>query len=867
MLLHEEVMRLCRAPAGRVAVVLHLSRLVPPAPRPYHIRIARALLQDTAARHGGQMFTLGNGDMVLLCTTTPPPPEISGVRPRGCLAADPEELPSILSRLLRADTRPAEDNVNLWRLDGPMAELTAYLLARMQEPEGAERASPDKWGDRPSKKARAMIIDEDAAGQISVINALGQMIDESEIGDLMQRQSAVLFGPGAAHREAAGGLRPIFQEVTVSMAALEARHHSIASDARFAASEPTRIGAATQDPFLMRHLAGRLDRRVLQVLLQEIAQGGPLDILRGAAGGAGAPAMNLNLTIPSVLSPEFARLATTCAAAEVPLGIEISLIEAMLDPLRFASARAVLAEHGLTLVLDDVSHTVLAISRPGALLPDLIKLEWSPRLSDLADPDRAVIDGAIADIDPARIVLHRAETEAALRWGVARGIRRFQGRHVDAMLGASRIVACAQSEGCALRQCVERASAIGRAGRAGCRNLILLDLGTPQASPSAPERGTGHLPQRALEALLLSSYVRECWAAGIARRACVIHLSRLPQDRMRPHHLRLARAAIEPLAHADRARVFTLPNRSIVALWRGQAEGAVLASRTAITHLFSDGEDAVPPELLWEDLDIPGSVERLLLIADESSGLKTKEPAEAPGSRIFDPATLQALETQLANADVARFARRNPVHHRGKDGKFRIAWERRSLCIDEVAATLAPQHAPQSDPWLFLRLTRTLDRRMLALLAAPGELSGAGPFSINLNVSSILAPGFLRFDTALPSNLRGHVTLDLKPADVLADPAAFLFARDFVRARGYRMMLRNVTADLLPVLPVARLGVELLQLQWSEACAALEPAHMPADLAQIVLSRADSANAIAWGVTCGISLFQGMAVAERTILI
>jgi hypothetical protein len=255
-----------------------------------------------------------------------------------------------------------------------------------------------------------------------------------------------------------------------------------------------RTSLATQDPFLMRHLAGRLDRRMLQVLLLELAQGGPLDILRAAS--ARAPVLHLNLTVPAVISPEFAQLAASCAHAELRLGIEISLIEAMRDPHRFASARAVLGEHGLNLVLDDVSHTSLAISRPWALRPDMVKLEWSPRLTDLGEPDRALIERAIADIDPARIVLHRAETEAALRWGVARGIKRFQGRHVDAMLGASRIIACPNAEGCTLRQCVERASAIGRAGRAGCWNLPLLDLGTPGPATAPIPRSAGQMPRR-----------------------------------------------------------------------------------------------------------------------------------------------------------------------------------------------------------------------------------------------------------------------------------------------------------------------------------------------------------------------------------
>ena len=476
LLVHEAVLRMCRAPAGRVAVILHLSRLVPPAPRPYHVRIVRALLQDTAARNEGQVFTLGNGDMVLLCAVAPSRVADGAgvVQSRASLATDPAMLPSILGRLLRADMSRAEDHVSVWRLDRSAPELLAYTVARVREADLAQRAVPDHSDGRYSKTAKSVAIDEDFVGQTGLVDAMGQVMDQAGIIDLMQRQTAIILGTDGRHGAASGGLRPLFQEVTFSIAALEAR---------LAGADEARPGQVAADPFLFRHLASRLDRRMLQVLLREISHGGPLDMMCGLPPGR-APVLHLNLTIQAVLSAEFGRLAMACSVAGLRIGIEISLVDAMVDFPEFARVRASLAEHGLCLVLDGVSHTALMIARPWALRPDLLKLDWSPRLSDLAEPDRAALDAAILQVDPARIVLQSAETEMALRWGLARGIRRFQGRHVDAMLGASRIVACPRADGCALRQCVERSAAIGPAGRVGCHNLALLDDATSDGARS-----------------------------------------------------------------------------------------------------------------------------------------------------------------------------------------------------------------------------------------------------------------------------------------------------------------------------------------------------------------------------------------------
>jgi len=107
--------------------------------------------------------------------------------------------------------------------------------------------------------------------------------------------------------------------------------------------------------------------------------------------------------------------------------------------------------------------------------------------------------------------------------------------------------------------------------------------------------------------------------------------------------------------------------------------------------------------------------------------------------------------------------------------------------------------------------------------------------------------------------LRGKVLLGIAPCDALADPAAFLFAREFARARGYRLLLRQVGADLLSVLPLDRTGLDLLQLAWSPA---LREARLPTPPACIVLAGADCREAVAWGRSLGVEFFQGALVAR-----
>ncbi len=418
-----------RSPQGRMALVLHLSRLAPPGPRPHHRRIARAILDDTALRHDGQVFALGNGDMVLLCAMAPQGQAAARLA-HGLALSDPAAVSATLATLLRVDLPNPADVATVWPLQESLPAFIAYAAERVAE-SGLALAPPAPPG-------------AGLAEQTVVVGAIAAIAEGAAGGDFIRRQVGVLVP--ASGRSAGLPLSPLYRELSFSIAALEA---CLAA-----------TGQAAADPFLFRHLACRLDQRMLTLLADAAGTGGPLDI---AASPRTAPPPHINLTLPAILSDDFARLAARCRQCGVTVGIEVALIDACADTAAFARARGVLAGAGLKLVLDGVSYLALLLAQPFALRPDLLKLDWSPLLPGLQTEERLQLAAALKRVGPDRVVLHHAETEAALRWGMAQGLRRFQGRHVDAILAAGRIMACPQATGCSVRQCIERAAAIAAA--------------------------------------------------------------------------------------------------------------------------------------------------------------------------------------------------------------------------------------------------------------------------------------------------------------------------------------------------------------------------------------------------------------------
>ena len=391
-------------------LVLHLSRLHAPGPRPHHRRIASALLEGAIQIHGGQIFSCSNGDFVMV--TDP---------------ATGAALVPTLSHLFRPEAPGVDRLLTLWSLPTDADAARAELAT----------ATP----------YTTMI--EDAPVPLGAIAAAEAVLAATPTQELMRRQTAV--------RITARGIEPLYQELTVSLAALEARN---------GAPLPV-IG----DPFLFRHLAGRLDERLLRAASD--------------AQLTTPDALHLNLTVSTILSDEFARFAVGRSAGS-SLGVEIQFMEAVSDLSRFTAACERLRRTGCSLVLDGLDHSALSLARPARWNPALLKLDWSPRMATLPARERRLLADSIKAFGADRIVLHRAETEAALAWGRQFGIRRFQGRHVDAMLAAERLTVCRFARACTLRQCIDRAAATGPAGRAGCNDTALLDTVQPRAAVLVP---------------------------------------------------------------------------------------------------------------------------------------------------------------------------------------------------------------------------------------------------------------------------------------------------------------------------------------------------------------------------------------------
>ena len=400
------------------------------------------------------------------------------------------------------------------------------------------------------------------------------------------------------------------------------------------------------------------------------------------------------------------------------------------------------------------------------------------------------------------------------------------------------------------------------------------------AAPLSGAIDTSPPPVSNQEYALLDHAVRlERNLAG--RFALHIHLSRLSEQNRREQQLETAHTQFAERVAGFEGQLYRSCAGDIVFVGDDSHAGQIDEAVSRLRGMFSDDPVTQQPDddpdsgfctRYFLERDYPQFValaRRLFDISEAQRQEGQQQDYDAlpnPFSGVaLTPAQLGQLEQSLATTDLSAIMRQQPVCAVTPNEKPEIVYHEMYVSIDELGRTLLPGVAIASDPWLFQRLTRTLDGRVLRQIARD-QAKTARAFSLNLNVATVLSPDFRRFEQALGAGARGRLIVELQQIDIFSDMAAYLFAREYLRELGFRICLDGLNHMTLPYVDREQLGIDLLKMQCSDdlmsgmgkdAIAALERAVRGAGVARIIMCRCESQTALQVGYNMGISLFQG----------
>jgi len=422
-LLLDAAERVGRVRDGRVAVHLHLSRLKPQNRQDGYLRVAGRMLEPMVSAYRGQIFLLSNADIVFIINQ-PSPIDLKDHihRLRGLFAKDP---------LTNDDSGDGVDLFcTIYDLTFDFDPFFAMVQAALTEARGRTRTAQG-----PELKPL------DATTLAVVLERL-TMLDASPF---VRRQSAIALS--GAHAEV------IFQEFFVSVGDLQ---RALAPDVNLLGNR-----------WMFQHLSTTLDRRLL-------------DAMRRMRLTKAPPAIHLNLNIGTLQDPAFKTFEESLPEG-VGLGIEVQILDVLADSRGFFETHRKLKERGRHLVIDSLNEATLSFMEVGRTGADLYKVDWTP---ELREPHRRdAVMAALKHVDPAKLLLARCDSEAAIAWGVDHGLEKFQGRYIEAMLAATTMGVCDKASACTLAQCTARHAVITGPLRVECGNNQMLDTPPKMRNP------------------------------------------------------------------------------------------------------------------------------------------------------------------------------------------------------------------------------------------------------------------------------------------------------------------------------------------------------------------------------------------------
>ena len=352
------------------------------------------------------------------------------------------------------------------------------------------------------------------------------------------------------------------------------------------------------------------------------------------------------------------------------------------------------------------------------------------------------------------------------------------------------------------------------------------------------------------------------------RKVVHLRLGKLMPANRTPVRIKIVTRMFRTLESGRQVQIFSLTNDDLAMIVGAGAQRDVNNIIHRIRKLFEgdpltlDDEGGTDRFISWYDLtlDAAMAIHAAQQLRQEA---QTVQPAVATSLPNITPAALDEIHKKLAFLNVVPFVR-NQVALRidRATNEASIEFFEFFLSVADIQRQVAPTWNLFGDRSLFQDLSRTMDLRMLDVVARAPDFRGAP--AVSLNLETVFTPGFGTFLERLEQGQK--VIVEVQAVDVLTNFNMYLDAQAVLSSMGHAVLIDGLSTSALSMLDVALMKPDYAKIIWApELLDMMDPANnqTAAFIVQnigtekVVLSRVDSANALAWGLKTGITVFQG----------
>ena len=354
------------------------------------------------------------------------------------------------------------------------------------------------------------------------------------------------------------------------------------------------------------------------------------------------------------------------------------------------------------------------------------------------------------------------------------------------------------------------------------------------------------------------------------RKVVHLRLGKLMPANRTPVRIKIVTRMFRTLESGRQVQIFSLTNDDLAMIVGAGAQRDVNNIIHRIRKLFEgdpltlDDEGGNDRFISWYDLtlDAAMAIHAAQQLRQEA---QTAQPPVATSLPNITPPALDEIHKKLAFLNVVPFVRNQVALHIDRaTNEASIEFFEFFLSVADIQRQVAPTWNLFGDRSLFQDLSRTMDLRMLDVVARAPDFRGAPAVSLNLNLETVFTPGFGTFLERLEQGQK--VIVEVQAVDVLTKFNMYLDAQAVLSSMGHAVLIDGLSTSALSMLDGALMKPDYAKIIWApELLDMMDPANnqTAAFIVQnigtekVVLSRVDSATALAWGLKTGITVFQG----------
>ncbi|AWU93474.1 hypothetical protein [Azospirillum ramasamyi] len=349
-----------------------------------------------------------------------------------------------------------------------------------------------------------------------------------------------------------------------------------------------------------------------------------------------------------------------------------------------------------------------------------------------------------------------------------------------------------------------------------------------------------------------------------------MHLSLL-KDRD-PTSQMMVRSIIQELAtKASFLQSFNISNGDVIVLYKGlkltgvtdvcQTVEQVFLSKTTLT-----GPNPYKEYSLYSIMELALNFINVIRFIEELQANETGHHV----TETKPPITLEELgklERSMQMFDLSPFLFNQGIANIGS-GETEMEYYELYISIKLLQERLCPDYDITANKWLFNYFTANLDQSVLRALNHGLSFMRGRRIGININLSTVISTGFVKFDERLPIDFRGQVVLEVSKGDLIENLPLFNEVVEFAQDRRYQIAVDGLNPFWVTNFDLEYLNADYAKIFWSNDMLEMDPSFekffrdriAEQDRCKFILARCDSVSSLVYAHKMGIKLVQGRAV-------